>query len=397
MEMGTSTLAETSTALNGPIPGQPAALPQLDPPVPVLAGESNLIERFQNDVELAGLVGEKKNAAMVFLCAVSARLDEPLNLTVQGSSAAGKNHLIGTVAHFIPPENRKFITGMTPKTLMHAEEDEFQHKAVFIAEYEGVSGADYAIRTMQSERVIEWDFVDTKQGVQKKHNRVNGPAAFIQATTRVTLHPENETRLLFIQIDESPEQTRAIMRQQAQNAATGSPSLKPELYQPWHQFISGLGLTKVQIPFAPQLAEIFSADQVRARRDFPKLLALMETSAYLHQHQRHIQDGAVIANSDDYHIAKDLFEQSYGAGSEKAVRELVKAAREIIKLGDINTGETYFTIAEVMKKLGWRKTKAYEVRDRALEGGYIADGEKWSRYVFVRSVEESPLQLPDRV
>ena len=47
------------------------------------------------------------------------------------------------------------LTGISPKALMHGGEFEIQHKAIFIAEYEGVSGADYAIRTMQSEQVIE--------------------------------------------------------------------------------------------------------------------------------------------------------------------------------------------------------------------------------------------------
>jgi len=190
-----------------------------------LSQEEDLIRRFVQDVEQAGLVGEKNNATTVFLCAVSAHLQRPLNVTVQGASSGGKNHLIGTVARFIPDDMQKFLTGMTPKVLMHAREDEYEHKAVFIAEYEGVSKADYAIRTFQSEQVIKWEFVQTSsKGIEGKKKVVRGPAAFIQATTRPVLHPENETRLLFIQIDESAEHTRAIMRRQAQEAAEGRKS-----------------------------------------------------------------------------------------------------------------------------------------------------------------------------
>ncbi len=71
---------------------------------PALAEEPDLIERFKEDVELAGLVGEKQNAVAVLLCAASAKLPKPINLTVQGASAAGKNHLTGMVARFIPDE-----------------------------------------------------------------------------------------------------------------------------------------------------------------------------------------------------------------------------------------------------------------------------------------------------
>jgi len=158
-------------------------LPSLSTTNP-LSEVDSLIERFLQDVKERGLVGEQANASTVLLCALSARLHSPLNLTVSGESSAGKNYLLSSVAAFIPKENKKFTSGFTPKALMHAAEDEFQHKAIFIAEYEGVSKAYYAIRTMQSEKMIEWDFVDTGKGIQKKTSKVKGPAAFLQATTR---------------------------------------------------------------------------------------------------------------------------------------------------------------------------------------------------------------------
>ena len=154
----------------------------------------DLLQRFERDAEMSGLIGEKNNAKVILLVAASAKLEKPLNVNVAGSSSAGKNHLINCVARFIPDEDKKNLTGMSPKVLMHSDENEYRHKAVLITEYEGVSGADYAIRTMQSERGIDWEFVESStSGIQKKEKRVNGPVAFIQATTRVTLHPENET------------------------------------------------------------------------------------------------------------------------------------------------------------------------------------------------------------
>ena len=105
-----------------------------------LQSEMNLLGRYERDVELAGLVGEKKNAKVILVVAASAKLPRPLNVSVGAASSAGKNHLLGTVARFIPDEDKIFLTGMSPKALMHSGEDEFQHKVVFIAEYEGVSG-----------------------------------------------------------------------------------------------------------------------------------------------------------------------------------------------------------------------------------------------------------------
>jgi hypothetical protein len=283
-----------------------------------LSAEPNLLRRFERDAELAGLVGEKKNAKVVFLAAISAKLQKPSNVSVAGGSSAGKNHLTGTVARFIPDENKKILTGMSPKVLMHSGEDEYQHKAVFIAEYEGVAGADYAIRTMQSEQTIEWEYVESSNhGLAKKTKRVKGPAAFIQATTRATLHPENETRLLFVQMDESEAQTRAINERQALEAEKRLPVRAADLFSRWHEFLLSLKREPVRILFARQLAQHLPGDRIRSRRDFPKLIGLIEASAFLHQHQRPRDgEGNIVASDADYFIAKTLFEHCYFAGPE---------------------------------------------------------------------------------
>jgi hypothetical protein len=354
-----------------------------------LAHEPLLIGRFERDVELSGLVGEKKNAVLVLLSALSARLPRPLNLSVQGSSSAGKNHLLKSVAQFIPEHMTKFLTGLSPKALMHADKDEFKHKAVFIAEYEGAKGADYAIRTMQSEQVIEWQFVESSQnGIRNKKNRVEGPAAFIQATTRPMLHPENETRLLFIQLDESSGLTADILTRQAEEAAglivrTG----KREVVRPWHDLIETLKLTEVEVPYAKALVNYFPNDRVRSRRDFPKLLGLIQASAFLHQHQREIAGAVILANADDYVLAKSLFEHCYETGPDRAVAELVRTAESF--------ANREFSVGQLMQKTGWGQSKVYEVLKRAGELGCVCGGERWGRHRFIRRLNASPLKLPD--
>ena len=165
---------------------------------------------------------------------------------------------------FLPDEMKKNLSGMTAKALMHMKDDEIQHKAIFIAEYEGVKGADYAIRTLQSERFIEWEYVDNKNGIKKKCNHVRGPAAFLQATTRSVLHPENETRLLFIQIDESEAQTRAINERQAAYFVDGGRDFGQAVLADWHVLIRSLEVTNVIIPFAGKVVPHFPSAHIRA-------------------------------------------------------------------------------------------------------------------------------------
>jgi hypothetical protein len=355
-----------------------------------LGREADLLGRFERDLESAGLVGEKQNAKVIFLAASSAKMQRPLNVSVGGASSAGKNHLMGTVAQFIPDEDKKVLTGMTPKVLMHSEEGEFQHKAVFIAEYEGVAGADYAIRTMQSERVIEWEFVESSnRGLAKRTKRVKGPAAFIQATTRATLHPENETRLLFLQMDESDAQTRAINERQALEAERKAVACPTGLCENWHELSRSFQQKPVRIAFASQLAQHFPG-RVRSRRDFPKLLGLIEASAFLHQHERTCDsEGNILAFPQDYVIAKALFEHCYFAGPESKVGELLQAAADL--------KAEVFPVADLIRETGWGKSKTYQILARAEDLGCIVEAESRGRYQLLRKQAEVPLNLPTKI
>jgi hypothetical protein len=277
---------------------------------------------------------------------------------------------------------------MTPKALMHAGEYEFQHKAVFIAEYEGVAKADYAIRTMQSEKLINWDCVDTSKGIKTISKSVKGPAAFLQATTRPVLHAENETRLLFINVDETPGQTRAIMQGQAEAAAKGAHPNDARTIQNWHDFLKELKTMNVSIPYATELANFFPDTRVRSRRDFPKLLGMIKNAAFLHQHTREINEGVVTAAPEDYIMAKRFFESSYAAGPDSKLKELLDAAQ---------SSQSDFRVSDLMEKTGWGKSKVYAVIGRAEELGCVAETETRGIYHFIRNSAVPALELPDAI
>jgi hypothetical protein len=218
-----------------------------------------------------------------------------------------------------------------------------------------------------------------------------GPAAFIQATTRVSLHPENETRLLFLHIDESATQTVAVNIRQALAAAGKLKDCPASVFQEWHHFFAGLTESRVTIPFAEQLAAGMPAERLRSRRDFPKLLALIETLAYLHQGSRaRSTDGTILAAPEDYKIARMLFASCYDTALEKSTGEFLGAFS--------NQPEGYeFSVAEMMKKTGWKKTKAYEVLLRLEDAAIVFPGERRGNYSLARKTIEPKLSLPEKV
>jgi hypothetical protein len=70
----------------------------------------------------------------------------------------------------------------------------------------------------------------------------------------VGLHPENETRLLSVNVTDTPQQTKLIMRAHAQSRA------RTEVIEvgPWHALQRALALEQVNvvIPFAEELADL---------------------------------------------------------------------------------------------------------------------------------------------
>jgi len=82
-----------------------------------------LIERIAGDFARAGIVGERSNALVVYLAAVSRKLDRPLALLIQSTSAAGKSSLMDAVLKFVPEEDRIVYSAMTDKPVLHGEMD----------------------------------------------------------------------------------------------------------------------------------------------------------------------------------------------------------------------------------------------------------------------------------
>lgn len=146
----------------------------------------------------------------------------------------------------------------------------------------------------------------------------------------------------------------------------------------------------VCIPYAEELAEHFPADRVRSRRDFPKLLGLIETLAYLHQNTRDKKNEAVIAASEDYLVARRLFENSYATGPDSRLTELLSAAQRLVD-------NSAFRASDLIETTGWGKSKVYAVMQRAEELGCIAESETRGVYSFIRNSAVPPLDLPKQI
>ncbi len=174
----------------------------------------DLMDRIVRDFARCGLVGESANLLTAYLAAVSRKLDQPLAILIQSTSAAGKSALMEAVLDLMPEEERVQYSAMTGQSLYYLGETELKHKILAIAEEEGMSEAAYALKLLQSqgELTIASTGKDPVSGELKtREYRVEGPVMIMLTTTAIEIDEELKNRCLVLTVNESREQTRRLL------------------------------------------------------------------------------------------------------------------------------------------------------------------------------------------
>ncbi len=255
--------------------------------------DARLLDRILADFERCGVVGEETNKLVGYLAAVSRKLDEPLAVIIQSSSAAGKTALMEAILAFMPEEERVKYSAMTGQSLFYMGDADLKHKILAIAEEEGAERASYALKLLQSEGelTIASTGKDPQTGRLITHEyRVEGPVMILLTTTAIEIDEELLNRCIVLTVDEDREQTRAIHRLQRESQTLEGLLRRHDSQQLLTLHRNAQRLLRplwVANPYARHLT--FLDDKTRTRRDHLKYLTLIRTIALLHQYQRPIQ------------------------------------------------------------------------------------------------------------
>ena len=253
----------------------------------------DLAERIVADLASCGVVGESANLLTGYLAATSRKLDKPLAVLIQSSSAAGKSSLMDAVLGLIPEEERVQYSAMTGQSLYYLGETSLQHKILAIAEEEGVRQAAYALKLLQSDgelKIASTGKDESSGELVTREYRVQGPVMLMLTTTASDVDEELLNRCLVLTVNESREQTEAIhaMQRKAQTLDGLLQSSEKQYLTRLHQNAQRLlRPLKVVNPYAEQLT--FLSDKTRTRRDHMKYLTLIQAVALLHQYQREVK------------------------------------------------------------------------------------------------------------
>jgi DNA primase len=301
----------------------------------------DLLDQVARDIDALGYVGEETNKRLLYLVAISRKLDDPLSAIVLSQSGAGKSGLTEVIEKLCPPEDVVLLTRLTPQSLYYVEPGFLDRKLVIVEERYGSIEADYSIRVLQSRKklIAAAPIKDPSTGNMKTRIfTVEARAAFIEATTASSVNHENATRCFELTMDETPEQTRRIHARMSLLRTEAGLALRQEGDAISRRHWNAQRLLEtipVVIPFADKLT--FPSSWLRTRRDYARFLNLIEVSAFLHQHQRERRGRAIVATTADYAIAYALAAEVLAetlSDLRKPLREALERVRGLSVEGD---------------------------------------------------------------
>ena len=387
-----------------PVPGKKRGKRRRKDPG-ALAKEPELIEAIRRDIALLGLVGELESGLLVYVAYTSRILNEPMALCLRGKTGGGKSANQRKPLSMFPPEDVIDATSLTPTALYRMPPGSLEHKILVTGERKHANDpvsadANAALRQLLSERRIS-RLCSVKEDGQwtTKLIEQEGPVAYSETTTSLSIFSEDLNRMLQVRIDESEKQTRKIMQAAAQRYSIDEKTIDTKAIVDRHrEFQSSLEHCDIRIPFADVLAEKMPAAKIEARRIIGQVFGVIETIALLQQFQRERDEqGRLIATVDDYAVARGLLlgplHAAIGLGdkykeAEALQRKLPKGeftSQEARKAGGFKTKMTCSNHLNGLKKIG------------VLEMVQKAVGPRPAVWKWADSLEDSVLPSPKTV
>ena len=259
---------------------------------------------------------------------------------------------------------------MSERALAYSEEP-LSHRMLVIYEAAGLNSefGTYLLRSLLSEQKIRYEVTEKVDGQMKvRLIEREGPTGLVLTTTQVSLHPENETRMLTLTVVDTREQTKKIFHALVRDEPHETD------YSEWHALQVWLegAEHRVVLPFGERLAELVEPEAVRLRRDFGAILTLINAHAILHQSNREKDDsGRIVAALEDYGAVRELIapliNEGVGATVPKTVAEAVSAVEELCETKD------HVNYRDVGRYLKLDRSAAYRRVRRAIAEGYVVN------------------------
>ena len=367
--------------------------------------QPNLIERTNEAIGKAGVIGENYNRLLMYIIFTSRKRENPLHIISFGSSGAGKSHLQEKVAELIPEEDKIESTSLTSNALYYFGEYDLQHKLILIEDMDGAETVMYALRELISKKhIIKMvPLKDTKGVTRTITFKVNGPVTVAGCTTQERIYEDNANRSFLIYIDESKQQDENIMNYQRKKSA-GAVNTEEEksikaLLQNTQRLLQPI---QVRNPYAELLqipTEVF-----KPRRTNAHYLQFIEAVTFYHQYQREkkvdqlTSEHFIETTLEDIAEANKLMKEVLLRKADElsgATRNYFEQLKTLLQ----EEKQSTFTNKEIRKQLRLPGTTVRRYHNELLQSGYIKlqESKKKKGYVFEIVSYEEYIQLQSSI
>jgi len=341
--------------------------------------QKELIKKFNQLIEKAGISGEKNNRIFLFVIAVAYKMPDTLHALIQGSSGSGKTYLSRQITDLIPKEDVIRLTRVTESSFYNFGEYEIQYKLIVLEDIEGLKEeAEYAFRELQSNGEISSGLSVKNENsgrfntIQKK---VKGPIGSIATTTKGEIYEDNMSRVFLLAVDESKDQTNRIINYLNKKSSGMINKIQEKETKNFIQnCIRMLKPYEVINPYANKI--LLPPEAHKIRRLTELFHSFVNQVTLINQYQRKKdQHGRLITEKEDVQIAVEIMFESIVLkideldGSLRQFYESLKAY--IMKKGD-EYQNYQFTQKEIRQELHIKKTRLSHYINELIELEYLS-------------------------
>ena len=223
----------------------------------------------------------------------------------------------------------------------------------------------------------------------------------VMIVTAATVSPSKETlrRFTILNLDESINQTKEIMKRQAKLAAKGE-SL--EYNEQARAALAKLKRVKVKVPFAETLVELFPTSHVIMRTHFNRFLDYIKASTALHQFQREVDDDSFyLSRGQDYDIGRIALLKTTSNAEMLPLTKDEQRLLGIFREKDKQVGEKlFYSVSELGRHATFfNESKLRRELDKLTELGFLKKDteqrEESRKAVYVYQIQEiGDIEIP---
>lgn len=318
--------------------------------------DPNLFDKITIDEMDKKIVKEIPTRKSIFLCSQGRLVENcqiaSFNLLINDEAGAGKDYVTSKVLEINPSEIYIKKTRISPTVFTYWHNSHYEPEwtwdgKIFYTEDISESVLNSEVFKVMCSSGSQATIVVRQRAIDID---INGKPVIITTTANSIPNPELTRRFEIVNLDESVDQTKEIMKRHSLYAVKG---ISPEYNERIIKSLSYLKRVKVKIPYAELLTNLFPATNIMMRTKFPRFLDLIRASTAFHQYQRAIdEEGFYLSNDQDYKIATEVMQKLI---SNKYLISLTKNQRKIVEfiesMTDINPNysESATKIRESMK------------------------------------------------